>query len=378
MKILHIITSLDQGGAEAVLCRLVTSKREGIEHTVISLKGEGFYGPVLVASGVAVHCFDFERFLQWRSLSELRRLIKRVADISPDVVQTWLYHADLVGGLAARLAGCKAVVWGVRSASLSPLLMGRSTRIVAWLCARLSGFVPAAIATCSQEAAKVHKRLGYDASKFEVIANGFDLNIFKPDTDARKRLRQSWGVSDNEVLIGCVARWDPYKDHANLLEALSAALMAGCQLRCVLVGGGLDDRNPALRGLMAKYNLGESVILAGKQSDIPSVMNALDFHVLPSASEAFPNVVAEAMACGVPAIVTDVGDASLIVGATGWVVPPKNPQLLAQAMLDAAAGAHLDGHQQRRDAARQRIADNFSMDKMTQSYVDLWRSVVSK
>jgi glycosyltransferase involved in cell wall biosynthesis len=378
LKILHIITSLDQGGAEAVLCRLATSKTEAVEHSVISLKGAGFYGPVLVASGIAVHYFDFGQFFRWRSLFEFRRLVKLIAEVSPDVLQTWLYHADLVGGIAARLAGHKAVVWGVRSASLSPLLMGRFTRIVAWFCARLSGLVPAAIATCSQEAAKVHKRRGYNASKFAVIANGFDLKIFKPDTDARKRLRQSWGVSDNEVLTGCVARWDPYKDHANLLEALSITLLGGSQLRCVLVGGGLDNRNPELSGLMAKYNLQDSVILAGMQSDIPSVMNALDLHILSSASEAFPNVVAEAMACGVPAIVTDVGDAALIVGNTGWVVPPKNPPLLSQALTQAVAGVNGEGYLQRRDAARQRIADNFSMEKMTQSYVDLWRSVVSK
>ena len=361
-----------------MLCRLVTLKIEAVEHTVISLKGEGFYGPVLAASGIAVHYFDFGQFLRWRSFSEFRRLVKMIAEISPDVVQTWLYHADLVGGLAARLAGCKAVVWGIRSASLSPLLMGRFTRIVAWLCARLSGFVPVAIATCSQEAAKVHKRLGYDASKFEVIANGFDLKIFKPDADARKRFRQAWGVSDNEVLLGCVARWDPYKDHANLLEAMSIARMGACQFRCVLVGGGLDDRNPALNELMAKYNLFGAIILAGKQSDISSVMNALDLHILPSASEAFPNVVAEAMACGVPAVVTDVGDAALIVGNTGWVVAPQNPSLLAQAVVNAVAGVRSDGHLQRSHAARQRIAENFSMEKMTQSYVHLWRSVSTK
>ena len=361
-----------------MLCRLVTSKTEAVEHVVISLRGKGFYGPVLAANGIALHGFDFGRFLQWRSFSELRRLVKLIADVSPDVVQTWLYHADLVGGVAARLAGCKAVVWGVRSASLSPLLMGRFTRIVAWVCARLSGFVPVAIATCSQEAAKVHKRLGYDASKFHVIANGFDLEIFKPDAGARKRLRQSWGMTDSQVLLGCVARWDPYKDHANLLEAISIALANGCHVRCVLVGGGLDDRNPVLSGLLAKYNLGESVILAGKQSDIPSVMNALDFHILPSASEAFPNVVAEAMACGVPAIVTNVGDAALIVGDTGWVVPPKNPPQLARAIADAVADARGTGHAQRRAAVRQRIVDNFSLEKMTQSYVGLWKSVAAK
>lgn len=378
LKILHIITSLDQGGAEGVLTRLVLAKETGVEHEVISLKGEGFYGKQLLAAGVTLHYFDFGRFFQLRSFSELFRLVRVIASLSPDVVQTWLYHADLIGCVAARMAGCRRVVWGIRTGTLSPLLISRFTMLVAWLCARLSSVVPSAIVTCSVQAASEHKRMGYEASKFEVIPNGFDLDVYRADPAGRQETRRAWGVGPNDVLLGCVARWDRYKDHPNLLEALSIVISKGVTVRCVLVGGGLSASNGTLLKLLAKYNLQSSVILAGSRSDIPSVMNALDLHVLPSVSEAFPNVVAEAMACGVPAIVTDVGDAALIVGTTGWVVPPQNPEKLAYAVLEAVAAIGSQTHADRRISARKRIEQNFGLNQMTRSYVNLWKAVGSK
>lgn len=377
LKILHIITCLDQGGAEAVLCRLVAAKKEGVEYSVISLKGKGYYSAALEASGVTQHYFQFARFFELASLFEFVRLVRLIANLAPDVVQTWLYHADLIGGLAARLAGCRRVVWGIRTAALSPVLNSRFTLAVVWMCARLSGAIPVAIATCSVAAAKEHKKMGYDPSKFQVIPNGFDLTLYKPDLAARQLLRQQWGIADHELLFGCVARWDVYKDHPNLLQALSIAAARGLKLRCVLVGGGLITSNITLMGLLSKYNLENSVVLAGSRADIPAVMNALDFHVLPSVSEAFPNVVAEAMACGTPCIVTDVGDAALIVGDTGWVVPPASPDLLALALEAAGKSFENKSDAQRRIDARNRIVDNFSLEKMTQSYVNLWQSVAS-
>lgn len=378
VKILHIITSLDQGGAEAVLCRLVAARKEGVEYSVISLKGEGFYGKTLRASGLIPHSFHFKRFFQLASFFEFVRLVRLIARLSPDVVQTWLYHSDLIGGVAARLAGCRKVVWGIRTCSLSPLLNSRFTLVVAWLCARLSGIIPVAIATCSIEAEKEHKRMGYDPAKFHVIPNGFDLEAYAPHTAKRRQLRQEWGVAEGEVLLGCVARWDPYKDHPNLLQALSLVVAKGASVRCVLVGGGLSADNADLMGLLSKYNLTGSIVLAGSRSDIPATMNALDFHVLASASEAFPNVVAEAMACGTPCIVTNVGDAAMIVGETGWVVPPKNPDLLARAIEDATSRFGGEHDAKRRVAARKRIEDNFSLERMTQAYVHLWQSVALK
>jgi len=378
LKILHIITSLDQGGAEAVLCRLVADRKEGVEYSVISLKGEGFYGNTLRANGVEPYSFGFKRFFQLASFFEFVRLVRLIARLSPDVVQTWLYHADLIGGLAARLAGCRRVVWGIRTSSLSPALNSRFTLMIAWLCARLSGILPMAIATCSVEAAKEHKRMGYAPAKFHVIPNGFDLGAYAPDIAKRQELREEWGVARDELLFGCVARWDPYKDHPNLLQALSEVAARGRPVRCVFVGGGLTAKNPVLTGLLSKYNLNGSVVLAGSRGDIPAVMNALDFHILPSASEAFPNVVAEAMACGTPCVVTDVGDAAVIVGDTGWVVPPKTPVLLAAAIEEARNGFGGENDAKRRIQARQRIKDNFSLEKMTRAYRQLWESMALK
>jgi glycosyltransferase involved in cell wall biosynthesis len=377
MKILHIITSLDQGGAEAVLCRLLTAKNEGVECSVISLKGEGFYGKVLRANGFVPYCFEFKRGLRLTSFREFFRLVRLISKLSPDVVQTWLYHADLIGGLAAKLARCRRIVWGIRTSSVSTSLTGRLTRIAVWLCARLSRVVPTAIATCSIQAARSHKEMGYDPVKFHVIPNGFDLAAYAPNDSGRRQLRQEWGVSTGEVLFGCVARWDPYKDHPNLLKALSLAAVSGPSVRCVLVGNGLTAANSALAGLLSEYNLNESVILAGARSDIPEVMNALDFHILSSASEGFPNVVAEAMACGTLCVVTDVGDAAMIVGETGWVVPPQNPVLLAHAILAAMGGFGGKNDAERRLDARARIVDNFSLERMVQGYARLWQVVAS-
>ena len=360
-----------------MLCRLVAVKKEGVEYSVVSLKGRGFYSAALEANGVTQHYFQFARFFQLASFFEFFRLVRLIANISPDVVQTWLYHADLIGGLAARFAGCKRVVWGIRTADLSPALNSRFTLVVAWLCARLSSVVPASIATCSIAAATAHKNRGYDPAKFQVIPNGFDLTLYKPDPVARQLLRQQWGIAGNELLFGCVARLDVYKDHPNLFQALSIAAARGLKFRCVLVGGGLIVSNTALMGLLSKYNLENLVVLAGSRADIPAVMGALDFHVLPSRSEAFPNVVAEAMACGTPCIVTDVGDAALIVGDTGWVVPPGRPDLLALALEDAAKSFKNESDTTRRTETRNRVLNNFSLEKMTQSYVNLWQSVAS-
>ena len=360
-----------------MLCRLVAEKKEGVEYSVISLKGKGYYSAAIEASGVTQHYFQFARFFELASFFEFFRLVRLIARISPDVVQTWLYHADLIGGLAARLAGCRRVVWGIRTAALSPVLNSRFTLAVVWMCARLSGTIPVVIATCSVAAAKAHKKMGYDPSRFQVIPNGFDLTLYKPDLAARQLLRQQWGIADHELLFGCVARWDVYKDHPNLLQALSIAAARGLRFRCVLVGGGLIASNTALMGLLSKYNLENLVVLAGYRADIPVVMGAFDFHVLPSRSEAFPNVVAEAMACGTPCIVTDVGDAALIVGNTGWVVPPANPVLLAQALEEAGKSFKSNGDESRRIEVRKRVVNNFSLEKMTQSYITLWQSVAS-
>jgi glycosyltransferase involved in cell wall biosynthesis len=286
-----------------------------------------------------------------------------------------MYHADLVGGLVARWASVRSIVWGIRNSNLDNK-SSFSVRVVAQLCAGLSHWLPAAIVCCSKQAARVHQDIGYCKEKFTVIPNGYDLARFAPDNTARAQLRYEWGIAADEILMGLVARWDPQKDHANLLRALSQLKAKHISVRCVLVGTGMDADNTILNELIRDYQLNDAVILAGSRDDIPTVMNALDLHVLPSAyGEAFPNVVAEAMACGTPCVVTNVGDAALIVGDTGWVVPPSDADALASGIGLALTILKSKGRATLGETCRQRIESNFGLGRMVAAYMTTWKNI---
>ena len=306
----------------------------------------------------------------------LVRLLHFLRRSHPDVVQTWMYHADLFGGLAARLLGFRTVLWGIRS-----LYGGRvswSARACSWLCAPLSRTVPVAIVSCSTRAADEHRRRGYAGGKLLVIPNGYDCGELRPDDVGGRLVRSEWGILPAQFLIGMVARWDPLKDHANLFAALQPLMRAHEQVRCALVGPGMVTENPALRDLLERWALSSRVVLAGPRADIAAVMNALDLHVLSSRSEAFPNVVAEAMACGTPCVVTDVGEAAEIVGDQGWCVPSGDPVALSGAMRAALLMLAGGEAESLRAACRRRILETFNQDRMVTAYQDAWsRAIVS-
>lgn len=369
MKVLHIITGLGDGGAEAVLDRLISHDAQD-EHHVVSLTGLGKYGPLLAERGVAVTALQMPRGrLTWAGVRGLWRAVRQVR---PDVIQTWMYHADLLGGVAGRLAGVP-VVWGVHNTTLEPGRSSRGTIVVARLCGWLSRRLPRRIVACAQAAVTVHAGLGYDRNRMVVIPNGYDLARFCPDANARARLRREWAVPDDVPLLGMVARFDPYKDHLTCIAALRRLRQSGRAFRAVLVGTGVDDANPALVQAVRAADLSEEVRLLGPRADIPAVMSALDVHVLSSSAEAFPNVLAEAMACGTPCVATDVGDAAVIVGETGWVVPPRDAVALAGALEQALqAWQDASGWRARQQACRQRIEQRYSIEAMVQRYRSVW------
>jgi glycosyltransferase involved in cell wall biosynthesis len=373
VKILHVITHLGQGGAEAVLFRLISASPSDLEHVVISMRGDGYFGAHLRARGIQLHTLDMPRGrLTINGVLKLRWLIK---SMRPDVVQTWMYHADLVGGIVARLVGVRSVVWGIRQSNLDSDKSSFSSRVIARTCALMSNRIPGAIASCSKQAARVHQAIGYQADKFTVIPNGYDLSRFAPDVDSRARVRSEWGISADQILLGMVARWDPQKDHDNLLHALAALKNYGAKFNCALVGTGMDLDNGILVGKIDRLGLRDQIILVGPRDDIPAVMNALDLHVLSSAGEAFPNTVAEAMACGTPCVVTDVGDAALIVGTTGWVVPPQNAAALAQGIQKALTALDGEAHKVIGHNCRMRIEENFGLEKMAAAYKRMWERI---
>lgn len=369
--VVHIITGLNDGGAEAVLLRLCAHEADNQYH-VISLMSDGKYGPLLREVGATVTCLNLP---QGRvTLGGLWRLWCVLRSKNPDVVQTWMYHADLIGGVMARIAGVKRVFWNIRNTTPDVEHTTKSTILVVRLCALLSPWVPETIVCCAQRSLEGHRDLGYTANKLCVIPNGYDLSRFAVNVAARDRLRAEWGVNDRFVL-GMVGRFDPQKDHKNFLSALTQLKQEGVSFYAVLVGRGLDASNGQLVAWLAELGLADNVHLLGQRTDIPDVMNALDVHVLSSFGEAFPNVLAEAMACGTPVVTTDVGDAAMIAGDTGWVVPAKNATALAGALLQVqAAMADNLAWQARRVAARQRVQVNFSLSRMVANYKALWRN----
>jgi glycosyltransferase involved in cell wall biosynthesis len=371
-KIVHVITGLANGGAEGVLYRLCKYDNNHV-HVVISLTDEGKYASLLEKEGVQVHCLNLQLGISLlRRLWLLYRLIQKNR---PNVLQTWMYHADLIGGVIAKFAGVEQIIWNVRHTTLETGKSKRSTILIAKLCARLSHWVPNKIIYCAHKAQSVHENLGYIKSKSCIISNGYDLRLYDHNTLYREKFRRELGVLKEEVLLGMVGRFDPQKDHFNLIAALDMVKKSGCEVKLALIGRGLDDKNQVLVDYIRSYNLTQEVFLLGQRTDIPSVMNGLDIHVLSSAfGEAFPNVLAEAMACGTPCVTTDVGDSPLIVGDSGWIVPGRNPEALSDAVIQAIREKHEYNQAwlNRKEVCRSRIASNFSIQKMVDSYYNAW------
>lgn len=374
MAVIHIITGLNDGGAEGVLFRLCLSDKNN-NHIVVSLMDEGKYGPLLIENGIIVYCLNMRP--NRMSLGGVLNLYRIIRKIKPDVVQTWMYHADLIGGIIARLSGINNVVWGVRHTTLKKSDSKYLTILIAKVNAKLSFFVPKKIIYCAEKAKEVHEAMGFSASKGVVILNGYFTNVIRPAIEDRISFRQELGIDDNVFLIGHVSRYNPIKDHITLVKAIRSIDGMHKTCKVVLVGSNLDGANKTLINFIKKHDLIDDFILLGRRSDIARVMNGFDLHVLSSSSgEAFPNVLAEAMACGIPCVTTNVGDAALIVGDTGWVVSPRDPMSLANAIVQAyyESNLHTEDWNERKKACRDRVVKHFSIEKMVLGFNRVWFS----
>lgn len=380
LKVLHVITGLYRGGAETALFRLVTHDRTNA-HVVVSLSDEGHYGPRLRAAGVPVRCLGLPggglsraHLARAFGVPELRRIVREHA---PDVVQTWLYHADLIGGLAARAGGAGVLCWNIRLNSVHRGGYGRAIRVVSRLAALLSRVLPDYVISCAHSAATSHVGIGYPEKRVVVIPNGYDLERFRPRPAAAAILRERLDCPPDVALIGLLGRWNAVKGHALLLDALRQLEPSRGAWLCVLGGIGVDRDNAELEREIERCGLGARVRALGPSDEPETLLAGLDLHVLASLDEGFPNVVAEALACGVPSAVTDVGDAARIVGSTGWVVPPNDPKALTEAIALALAARRQErSWAARRASCRERAESLFGIETMVSSYDRLWRRAV--
>lgn len=374
MKITHVITGLGVGGAETMLWKLISHSSAAIKHRVISLTGEGPMAAKLRSIGVPVEParFSMGPVLPVR-IAQLGRSLKAS---HPDIVQTWMYHSDLFGGLAARLAGIRRVAWNLRASHLDANMVGRRTMMVVKAAARASHFIPKRIICGSEASLKAHAQLGYDTERMTVIQNGFDLRAFKPDPSDRAEVRRELRIAGDAILIGLVARFDPLKGHRTFLEAAGTLRDRHPGVQFLLCGTDVTEDNRLLMEWIAAAGVRDRVHLLGYRGDVARINSSLDIATCVSTTEGFPNVVGEAMAAGVPCVVTDVGDSALIVGTTGKVVLPEDALALAGA-LDELIRMGGEARSNLGALARLRVQQNFELGDVVRRYESLYQELLS-
>lgn len=374
-RVLHIITGLPVGGAEMALYRLATASWGGrYEHSVIALNSGGPMCERFRKQGINVIMMDFKR----APIKEFLRLVRLVRDMQPDIVQTWMYHADLLGGLAARLIGNRNVIWGVRTTLVTAGSCARLTTGVRQVCAWLSRWLPETIVCVAEASRAAHAHIGYDADRMVVIGNGFDMSLFQADAEQRNLLRTSCGFDEDAIVIGTVGRFNTDKDHHNFVRAAGMLAARYPKLRFLMVGPGLDSSNMELQRWLADTGCATNFVLLGEHSDIPRCLRAMDIFCLPSRNEGFPNALGEAMAMGLPCVSTNVGDVNMLVADTGLVVEKENSEALALA-LEHIVAMPQDARLQMGQRARARIQDEFSMERARKHFEVIYeRLLLSK
>ena len=376
-RVMHVITGLDVGGAEVSLLKLLaTLDRSAFESAVVTLKGTGTVAEQIMSLEIPVYSANIRT--QGIRVGNLRQLLRTVSSWRPELIQGWMYHGNLAASTLSRLMkGRLPVAWNVRH-SIDRLAEEKTrTRWVIRAGALVSRQATRIIYN-SHVSAQQHERIGYNRCRTVVIPNGFDPDSFRPSAERRRSLCDELEISKNTIVVGMVARYHPMKDHNNFLEAAKRIQAARSNVVFLMAGRGVSPQNAALKKRIGTSAFGGSVRLLGEVEDVPALMAALDILVSASScGEGFPNVVGEAMAAGVPCVVTDTGDSAVLVGDHGFVVPPRNETALATAvttLIDMGSDARMRIGLQARD----RIVNNYSLENSAARYTALYNSVLAK
>lgn len=375
MRILHVITGLNTGGAEMMLYKLLSHGGCG-SHTarVVSLIGDGCLSERIQAVGIRVDSLNMKRGVP--SFSAMWRLREIIRQERPDIIQGWMYHGNLAAQLAGLFAGDMPVVWNVRQSLYSLAYEKKGTAAVIRLGRYLSR-LPSCIIYNAKISAEQHEALGYYSGKRIIIPNGFDTDVFSPSVEARYSVRSELNLKPDVILIGLIGRYHPMKDHINFFNAASILLRAYPYIHFLLAGTQVDSSNEHLKTIINDLNISANVHLLGERHDISRLNASLDIAVSSSShAEGFANVIGEAMACGIPCTVTNVGDSAWIIGDTGRVVPPRDPAALAKEWQELIEMGEKERHELGMKA-RQRVIDNFSIDSALRQYESLYEKVVS-
>ena len=364
MKILFLIRRLDAGGAQRQTVELALGfSRKGYEVVVFTFYSEGLYTDAFEGSEVKVECLN--KAGRWELWRFFWRLKCRVADESPDFLYSLLGISNILSVCLKPFVRTIRVVWGIRASNMDLNRYGWIDRVNYQVECWLSRFADKIIAN-SHAGLEYAVQHGFPKEKMVVIPNGIDTDKFSFDTEARRKVRNAWGIVDDQILIGLVARFDPMKDHPTFFRAAAMLAEQRKDVRFVCVGDGMVSYKSELKRMATDLGIDAVLIWAGERSDMPAVYNALD--ILASSSsfgEGFPNVIGEAMACGVPCVVTDVGDCVLIVGVTGVVVAANDPGALADGLRLKLNS--LGRSPENRQKPRERIVGFFSVNTLIEN-----------
>jgi glycosyltransferase involved in cell wall biosynthesis len=380
IKLVFVITALGTGGAEMMLYKLLTRiNRDRYSPTVISLIDGGVFIGRFHDLDIPVKTLGMKPGVYNPII--LLKLRQMLQEIQPDIIQGWMYHANLAAQLANFLALGKApVFWSIHhsvdSLKAEKLPLATTIKLTALLSSKVEKVIFSA-----EKGQKQHIQLGYDPTNGDAIGDNFDLAKYKPASNPQFNLRSSLGLPEDSILIGSVARYHPMKDHANLIEGAAILIANDPKVHFILVGPNVDQQNPALSAQIGKLGIADQVHLLGERQDIPDVMTSFDIFTTSSAyGESFPNVLGEAMSCQIPCVATDIGDSRTVIGETGIVVPPKDPQALADAWQKLIILGQ-EGRQDLGKQARQRIQDNFNLDgdnSFVRQYENLYEISLAK
>lgn len=376
LRILHIISDLCVAGAEIKLCKVLgATNRERFAPAVIAMKDQGDLREQIEAMDIPVYTLGIRGSMP--GPLAVMRLIRIVRQLRPALIHGWMYHGNLAAQFSGMLTRKRPVIlWSVHQSLYNFDYEKWLTALVIKFCARISR-LPDKIIYNSNTSASQHEAIGYRADKRLVLGYGFDTSKFAPSLEARHSVRAELGVSPEAILIGLAGRYHPVKDHGNFLHAGALLAKTNPQVYFVLCGRQVDQKNAALNELIQNLGLANCTHLLGERRDMQRLIAAMDIAVSSSSTEGFPNVVGEAMASGVPCVVTAVSDLPQVVGETGRAVPPRDAAALAAALSELIAlGA--EGRERLGAAARQRIIDSFSLASAVAQYEEAYESALAE
>jgi glycosyltransferase involved in cell wall biosynthesis len=367
ISVFLLVRSLEIGGAERQLVQLALGLHERGHNVHVGL----FYrrGALLAElehAGIPV--IDVAKKGRWDLVGFLIRLRKLVREIRPEMIYSFLGGANIVAAAVRPLVPGLKLAWSVRASDMD-LSRYDWTHRMAYRVERLMSRIPDVIIANSKAGRDFAVRNGFPPGRIRIVPNGIDVDRFKPDAALRRRQRETWKLSNGQIAIGVLARLDPMKDHPNFLRAAAILAELRPDLRFICVGDGPERKS--LEDLSVKLGIGDRVLFPGS-ADPVSALNGFDLACSSSITESFPNAVAEAMACGLPCVVTDAGDSAIIVGDTATIIATRQPPALADAVLRELEALTAS----RKAAARERIVQTFSVDAMVEQTLMLLAALV--